>query len=251
MMTELFDRCSVDLELVCVDKITFSKLARYGLLRSYLRQLLIENRLSSVSLDIDEVALLKDDFCRESFLGDEEVFKSYSKLHYLSEERLSYQATLDRRLDIYCKQHFSAQAGSRFLAVKESLDQVVYSIIRTKDVCLARELCIQIREGEASFDYLAVRYSEGPEQVTRGMVGPIPLSQGHPDLVGRLRSATPGVLMDPFQVGTNWVLLRLERNLPAVLTSDVVLDMCRELFDDWLEEQVDKLILNLHAKETE
>lgn len=249
-MTESFNGRSFNLESPSVDKITFSKLAQYGLLRSYFRQLLIESRLSSVSLHVDEIAILKDDFCRESFSGDEEVLKSYSKLHYLSENRLSYQATLDRRLDIYCKEHFSAQAGSRFLAVKENLDQVVYSIIQTKDLCLARELCIQIRELEASFDCLAAQYSEGPEQETRGIVGPIPLSQGHPDLVGRLRSATPGMLIEPFKVDTYWVLLRLERYLPAVLTSEVALDMCRELFDDWLEEQVDKLILDLYAKES-
>jgi parvulin-like peptidyl-prolyl isomerase len=114
----------------------------------------------------------------------------------------------------------------------------VYSLLRLEDAGLARELYLRINEGESDFAELAARYAEGPERTTRGVVGPVPLMQAHPVLAERLRTATPGVLMEPFRIEKWWLVVRLESFTPATLNDDTAEQMARELFEEVVEEAV-------------
>lgn len=116
---------------------------------------------------------------------------------------------------------------------------MVYSLLRLQNEGLARELFLQLQEGEASFADLAARYSEGPEKATRGIVGPVALNQAHPLLVQRLRTAGAGVLLEPFQIEQWWLVVRLESSRPASFDEPMALQMSQELFEQWLEQQVD------------
>ncbi len=142
------------------------------------------------------------------------------------------------RVQKYGQRQFGARAESHFLGRKSSLDRVVYSLLRSKDSGLIRELYLQVREGEANFADLAAEHAEGPERATRGIVGPVPLSQGHPALVDRLASAQPGLVLEPFQIEDWWVLIRLERYDPATYGPEAAGAMVQELLEHWLEDQV-------------
>ncbi|MFM1811482.1 MAG: hypothetical protein RLZZ336_420, partial [Cyanobacteriota bacterium] len=109
----------------------------------------------------------------------------------------------------------------------------------------ARELYLQLQDGEASFSDLAARYSEGPEKGSGGIVGPAPLAQGHPLLVQRLRTAAAGTLLEPFQIEQWWLVVRLESLRPAIFDERMALQMSQELFEQWLERQVDQEIQGL------
>lgn len=224
-----------------------SKLARYRLLRPYLRQEVLEETLAEVSLDAEEKDAARRQFLADHGLDGDEVLQAYCARHRLSLADLEYQIAYPVKVWKYCQQHFAPKAESRFLARKTSLDQVVYSLLRTQDQGLARELFLQVREGEQNFADLAATYAEGPERSTRGIIGPVPLSQGHPALVDRLRTADPGTLMEPFQIETWWVLVRLESYVPATFGPDVADAMTQELLDSWLEEQVDRRLQQLSA----
>lgn len=78
-----------------------------------------------------------------------------------------------------CKIELKTAIRTRFLQIKDRLDTVVYSLIRTRDFDLADELYLRLTEDGCSFEELA-HFSEGPERGWGAQVGPCPLNQGHP-----------------------------------------------------------------------
>ncbi len=149
------------------------------------------------------------------------------------------------QLQLLCQQNFSAKAEARFLQRKTQLDRVVYSLLRLSDGGLARELYLRIDAGDANFADLAARYAEGPEQATRGIVGPVPLTQAHPALADRLRTAPPGVVLEPFEVEAWWLVVRLETLTPATFDDATATRMAQELFEQWISDQVERRLSDL------
>ena len=225
--------------------LSLNRLARYGLLRPYLRQQLLEELAGSVALTSDEWQRSRDQFCEEHGLETSEDVEIFCQRFQLTPDDFAYQCGFAVAIAKYSDQHFGAKAESRFIASKQSLDQVVYSLLRTGDAGLARELYLQVLEGEANFADLAALHAEGPERSTRGIVGPVPLSQGHPQLVDRLRTAEPGVLLEPFQIENWWLLVRVENLMPATYGPEAADAMKQRLLEEWLEEQVDRRLLQL------
>ena len=103
-----------------------------------------------------------------------------------------------------------------FLSAGGGHDQIIYSLLRVRDVCLARELWIRLEEGEALFSELASAFGEGPEASHKGLIGPMPLgSLQPPELAAVLRALRPGETPPPLVLGEWQVLLRLEQLQPA------------------------------------
>ena len=125
---------------------------------------------------------------------------------------------------------YSFAAKSIFLERKDSLDQVVFSLIRVKDLWLARELFIRINESESSINELAKQYSLGDEKNTCGVVGPISLTQSHKLLSNKLRSAEIGKVIKPFKVDNWWLLVKLENKINASFDGKMEKDLSYELF---------------------
>ena len=162
------------------------------------------------------------------------------------------EEVLDRLQHVVRRQHFirerfSPKAEARFLERKNELDQVVYSLLRLENSFLARELYLQIESGESNFADLAKRYAEGPERNTNGIVGPVSLTQAHPQLVEKLRVTQPGVLLEPFRISDWWLVVRLERYSPATFSDEISDRMCQEMFDAWIAEQTSTTLSRLEA----
>jgi parvulin-like peptidyl-prolyl isomerase len=244
--------CGVDTGTTAVDfgPAQFETLARLGLLRPFLRQQLISEAVAEVQLSAEERQLALQRFAREHGLRDEGALEAYRTEHLLSQEDLVALIERPLRLERHCDQHFRAKAEARFLQRKAQLDRVVYSLLRLADGGLARELYLRIEEGEADFAELAATYAEGPEKSTRGVVGPVPLTQAHPVLAERLRTATPGVLLEPFRIENWWLVVRLESLSPASFEEATARQMAGELFQQWLVEQEQRRLTDLRARLT-
>jgi len=66
----------------------------------------------------------------------------------------------------------------------------------------------------------------------------VPLLQAHPSLAELLRTSRPGQLRPPLRIEQWWLVVRLE-SLNAASFNDEMRDrMARELFDEWVEEEV-------------
>jgi len=218
---------------------SLAELARLGLLRPYLSQCLLQDALAPEQLSDEERKQALVAFANRHQLASPEALEQFRQAQLLSAEALEELMERPLRLRRHCQRLYRAKAEARFLERKTQLDRVVYSLLRVSDGGLARELYLQLLEGEASFADLAATHSEGAERSTRGIVGPVPLTQAHPLLVGRLRSAPPGVVQEPFQIERWWLVFQLESLVSASFDDAMAEQMSQELFDQWLQEQVD------------
>ncbi|MUL35986.1 peptidylprolyl isomerase [Gloeocapsopsis dulcis] len=130
-----------------------------------------------------------------------------------------------------------------FLTRKAHLDQVVYSLIRTKDMGLAQEIYFRILEGEQSFAELAREHSQGAEAKTSGLLGPVPLAQPHPAISKLLSVSQPGQLWAPRPLAEWVVIVRLEKLMPARLDKSMRRRLQDELFETWLAQKMQQVDL--------
>ena len=231
------------------DGVALSELARLGLLRPYLRQQLISELVDGdpEPFSNEETQGAFQAFAQERQITSQEALERYRVDQLLSPQALEAQILRPLRLLRHGQRHFRPKAEARFLERKTELDRVVYSLLRLKDQGLARELFLRIDEEDASFADLAAAYAEGPEQSTRGIVGPVALTQAHPALADRLRTARPGHLLEPFRIEGWWVVVRLEQLTPAVFDQATASQMTQELLDQWLHEEVERRLVPIRA----
>ena len=220
------------------DQPGLQRLANLGLLESYLRAALLAQQAATVELTPEQQQQARQLFCQLRQLPDDAALAAFARDALLTPEALQAQMLQPLQLRLLCQRDFAPKAEARFLQRKSQLDRVVYSLLRLTDAGLARELYLRIAEGEANFADLAADYSAGPEKATRGIVGPVPLTQAHPRLADRLATANPGVLMEPFAIESWWLVVRLESLTPASFDAATAARMAQELFEEFIDEQV-------------
>ena len=217
-------------------------LARHDLLLPLLRRSVIASAVASVTLTDEERRQAQQAWGASHGIRSAEDLQKHLAQHELSEAELLWQAELPLRVEHHCREHFVHRAEQRYLARKNQLDQVIYSLLRVEDGALARELYLRIAEGEADFAELAATYAQGPERSTRGVVGPVPLLQAHPSLAELLRTSRPGQLHPPLRIDRWWLVVRLESLHSASFSEEMQQRMARELFEEWVEQEVRQLL---------
>jgi len=225
-----------------IDPCLWRQLARHQLLLPLLRQEVISRAVAQVQLPAEQQQQALQEWAARKGIRSPEQLAAVCQSEALSEEDAHAQALLPLRIVHHCREHFLHRAEQRFLARKHQLDQVVYSLLRVESGALAQELYLRIAEGEADFAELAAQYAKGPEQTTRGVVGPAPILQAHPALAERLRTSRPGQLSPPLQIEQWWLVVRLEVMRPATFDEAMQERMGRELFEEWVEEQVGEML---------
>jgi parvulin-like peptidyl-prolyl isomerase len=214
-----------------------------GLALAVAQAWVLDEIVQVIELPADQEKQLVRQFVESQGVSSDEELRVWLKKKRLTYADLRYFATKKERLERWQHRRYREEAEIRFLERKLELDAVVYSLLRLKDRDLAEELFHRIQAGEDDFPSLAESYSEGKEKNTRGLIGPVPLAAGHPELVSRLRVSRPAQLWPPFQVSDLWVVLRFEKLLPAQLNSEMRARMVEELFQVWFRERV-QLLMN-------
>ena len=217
---------------------TLALLRRHNLLKALIKAEILDETVESIELSDEERDEAWSNFITKNKLSDLSLVKTYLKDNCLNEADLRWQLELPTRIGKHSEAQFQHKAEARFLSKKEQLDRVVYSLLRLQDAYLARELYLRIAGGEANFADLAANYSQGPEAKTKGIVGPVPMTQAHPALSERLRVSQPGQLLQPFQIDQWWLVVRLERYEPAQFDDSTKQRMAQELFKEWLNQEL-------------
>ncbi|KZR66166.1 MULTISPECIES: peptidylprolyl isomerase [Prochlorococcus] len=213
-------------------------LRRHNLLRQAVTAEIIAETVQYIALSKEQTEHLWQNYLQQNKLDHPEQLRKHLKQLSLLEEDLHWHLELSLRIQKHSNEHFQHKAEARFLARKEQLDTVVYSLIRLKDFSLAREIYLRIAGGEENFGDLAAAHSQGLEAKTKGIVGPVPLRQAHPALSERLRTSLPGEALEPFQIEGWWVVARLERYEPAQFDAKTAQSMAMELFQESIQEKV-------------
>ena len=224
---------------------TLALLRRHNLIKTLVRAEILRETVEPIELSKEQRDKIWNNFKVENKLDDAEIYADYLKNNGLEEIDLRWQLELPTRIQVYSQEHFQHKAEARFLARKEQLDQVVYSLLRLQDRYLARELYLRISGGEANFADLAANYSQGPEAKTQGLIGPVPMTQAHPALSERLRTSQPGQLLEPFQLDQWWLIVRLERYDAAQFDENTRQRMAQEVFHDSLNQELLGKVRNL------
>lgn len=217
-------------------------LARHQLLLPLLRQSVIAEAIAGVSLSEEERQQAQKAWLQQKAIQSPDQLQGHLASHGMSEADALWQAELPLRIRHHSHAQFLHRAEQRFLSRKQQLDTVIYSLLRVSSEALANELYLRIAEGEADFAELAASYAEGPEQATRGVVGPVPLLQAHPALANVLRTSQPGELRPPLAIEPWWLVVRLESLQPASFDEAMQNRMTHELFEEWVDAEVKERI---------
>ena len=213
-------------------------LRRHNMLTALIRAEIVADAVGTEALPDDQCDQLWNGYLSKHNIENDEQLANHLQARGLDAEALHWQLELPARVKQHSLKQFQHKAEARFLAKKEQLDRVVYSLLRVRDGFLARELYLRIAGREANFADLAAEHSQGPESKTKGIVGPVPLNQAHTALSERLRISQPGQLLEPFPIEDWWLVARLERYEAARFDAGTAQTMAQELFQEWIQEEV-------------
>lgn len=213
-------------------------LKRYQLMPHFLRGVIIDNAIADRTCTEEEKAGALTHFLAQNQLTSPETQEAWLKSQGITQEELEEIAARPVLVEKFKHDTWSAKVERYFLTRKSSLDQVVYSLIRTKNFHMAQELYYRVVEGEQSFADVAREHSEGPESKTGGLLGPVALSQPHPAIGKILSVSQPGQLWAPRPLAEWTVIIRLEKFIPAQLDESMRRALINEMFENWLREQV-------------
>jgi parvulin-like peptidyl-prolyl isomerase len=217
-------------------------LRRKQLIRSLLRHELEEEVVAIVALSAEESNSLLQTFLENNQIEKDVDLKAWLDERGWTQDDLLAHVSHATALNRFATQRFGPGIEETFINRKRDLDTVVYSLLRVQDEGLARELWIQLSEGEISFPEAAGRFSDGPEAGTKGVIGPMPLGQLQPELADRLRSLQCDELREPLQAGPWWILLRLEQLTPAKLDEAMRQRLLDEQLNQWLDQRCDAVL---------
>lgn len=214
------------------------KLVSYGMMPQLVREMTLDRVTSDITLTTEERQTAYQQAFQQLGIDSDEKLSVWLKQQGMTVADLEKRAEKSLKLAKYKQTTWGAKVNSVFLERKKQLDRVIYSLICTKDFCIAQELYFRIKEGEQSFDELAREYSQGPESQTGGLIGPVEVGSIHPDLAKMLTSSDAGQVLTPTAIGEWIVVVRLEKFLPVTLDEAMQRRLIDESFAKWLEENV-------------
>lgn len=166
---------------------------------------------------------------------DEQI--NWLQMHHLTSKQLQELALRNFKLAQFKHAQWNDQVEAYFLQRQADLTQIVYLLIRVKEVELANDLYARIQAGQP-FAALAQQYSQGSEAKTGGRIGPVPLHRPHPVIRKMLSNSKPGEVCAPQSIEGWSVLIRLEHCISASLDETTRQQLIDELFHRWLQTQV-------------
>lgn len=223
-----------------------TRLRRHNLLRALLEAEVTEAAIREAAVDDNERRVAWGRW--QGDRSEEEAYAIAEKSLGWGRNDLEWQLMRPLRLQKTARERFALKAETRFLQRKDQLDLVTYSLVRSQDSALARELYLRLASSEARFADLAPQYSEGPERYSQGQIGPKPISQAHPILAERLRCAKDGELIEPFSIEGWWLIVRREQLLNAQFDEAMRDRMSLELLSEWIQAEVTEQLQRLNTE---
>ncbi|MCC5638670.1 peptidylprolyl isomerase [Nostoc sp. CHAB 5844] len=216
-------------------------LASYNLVPQFLCESIINSAIESITCTPTEINQALEQFYQHWDLTTENKIQAWCFRYGWNQQKLILLATRKLRIEKFKQTTWGQQIESYFLKRKRQLDKVIYSLIRTENRSTANELFFRINEGEQSFTELAKEYSQGPEADTSGIIGPVEFGSITPNFAQLLYTSQVGVVQSPLPWGNVWVIVRVEKLIPAQLDDFMRQRLLQENFEIWLQQQINQL----------
>ena len=221
-----------------------------NLFKSFVKSVLVSNMISQIEISDELKTEAFHNFMISNKIKNEFDLKKFLELSHITQSELENDVIKQAKIIEYAKKKYDNKANTRFLSRRKDLEMVVYSLIRIKSQDLAKELYFKIESEEESLEDLANKYSEGNEKYSRGIIGPVPITQGHPSLADKLRVMQQGELLEPFLLDNWWCIIRLEKLINPSFNETIKSQMCKEIFDEEINNLVDSFIKKSSEKNT-
>jgi len=228
------------LEILSQDML--SLMIRHGQLRPFINSIITEQESKPIQLSESEHQKAAKIYRQRHNLNSTEDIKAHCTKYGFDESQLKWQVQLQERIIRSSIDRFANKAELHYLTRKEQLDQISYSQLVVKNENFAQELYLRIKEDGANFKDLALELTKGTQRKPGWIIGPIQLARVPKPLNKRLQSVTPGTLLEPIHVQTNWVVARLDQYQPTEFDETMERRMCLELFQQHVNQLVDKHI---------
>jgi parvulin-like peptidyl-prolyl isomerase len=221
----------------------FPLISKYRLLPQLAREILIDESIQTYEItEAEYLAGCERFYQQQQFTSDRDLEL------WLQQQRLKQtdlKALIERELrsQKFKADKWKTQVESYFCQRKSQIDRVVFSMIRVKEIDVAEEIYFRLVTEEASFVELSPRYSAGIEAKTKGISGPVELGKLDPILANALITLQPLEILTPTHIGGWWVVVQLETIIPAQLDEEMRLILTEELFNQWVCEEVQKLLV--------
>jgi parvulin-like peptidyl-prolyl isomerase len=213
-------------------------LKRYQLLPSIIRELIIDRAIVTVECsDEEQISALKQFYDRYELTSEDRLVQ-WLACHHIDRQQLGEIAIRNFKIDKFKQANWGSKTESYFLNRKGQLDKAIYSLIRTSDLGIAQEIYFRLIDGEQTFAEIARQYSQGAESQTGGLIGPVELSIPHRAIAQILSSQPLGQIYHPVQLEQWYVIIRPEQIIPAKLDEPMRQRLIDELFQIWLQEQL-------------
>ncbi len=217
-------------------------ISKYRLVPQLAKEMLIEAAIEDYEISEAEHQDARQRFCQQQQLSNDKDLDIWLQQQQLGRDDL--RDLIDRELQLrkFKNAKWETQVESYFCQRKSQIDRVVFSMIRVKEIDVAEEIYFRLVSEEATFVELAPLYSEGIEAKTKGISGPVELGKLDPILANALITLQPLEVLPPLQIGEWWVVLQLETIIPAQLDEEMRQYLTEELFNQWIYEEVQKLL---------
>ena len=231
---------------IITDQELLPQLAEHQMLIPLVREIILAQAIQDIECSPEQTQAARQQFFNQRQINSDEQLQIWLKRNYLTKEQLEKLMVRDIKLEKFKQANWAHQIETYYLKRKRQLDRVVYSLIRTLDAGIAQELYFRIQEGENSLAELAKEYSQGAEAQTGGLLGPTELNVPHPKIAQILMTSQPGKVLPPTRIGEWLVILRLEKYLAAQLDGAMRQRLLDELFNNWLNEQLQQEVSRLN-----
>ncbi|ACB51544.1 conserved hypothetical protein [Crocosphaera subtropica ATCC 51142] len=226
-----------------------TRLIDYQMLSSLVRELIIDEAIAYIEIASDRTKQALDQFFEQQKLITPEQKQQWLQKQGLTQTQLNRQIIRQCKIEQFKQITWGHKLEAYFLQRKSQLDQVMYSLLRINKAMVARELYFRIQEEEQDFAEVARCYSQGPEAQTGGLIGPVALSSPHPTLAKLLTRHKPGQLLPLTRIENWFVIVRLEKYLPAQLNDAMEKRLLNELFNQWLHQELQRQIPRIMVSE--
>ena len=197
-------------------------------------ELVVEELMSTVSFTKDEqVAIVSELWKGVNLPAPDRIDPGELWLANVPE---NYHEPLRKRYALLLRQkmmedRYGDRVEPYFLERRTDLENIVYGVIRVESQGMAEEFYLRILENEADFGDLAFKYSVGDERYTRGLLGPMPITQP-PEVIRNVLQRLPaGEVHPPIRMDRFFLLIRMEHRIAAALDEAMRQRLLQELFE--------------------
>lgn len=213
-------------------------LVKYQMFPGLLRELVIDQAIADIKCSETERNQGVQEFYQRYQLTSNEQVEQWLVLQGLTYLQMEEIAIRLFKIEKFKRENWGNKLETYFLKRKRQLDQAIYSLIRTEDVGIAQEIYFRLMDGEQTFEEIARKYSQGAEAQTSGLIGPIELGQPHPAIAQLISTNPPGKICPPIKLEQWYAIVRPEKVLPSRLDESMRQRLINELFQTWLQEQM-------------